>query len=370
MQFADPAWQPQVASGIDQEQETPVPQPVWSPASNAGPQINATQQANQAERDYAQGYRGQETMPPGHEGTFQGQRQQPFFQPQQQASGRVPTWVWIVVIVALLGGGGPFFSFGGSPGHIFGVLWTLFIIFLVWSLLTRRLRINLSGERQPAETRAFEVSAQPTLIINNKAGSIRLRAGQEGQVNVTTTKRGYVFSQQWNGDSQVRFNQDSETNTISARVDNWKVFGKNAIDFDIVVPPQATLELVTNAGSVSVQNVSGQMKLQSDAGTISATQVTLYGKSRLKTNAGTITFAGSLDPAGDYQLTTDLGTIDATLPADASFNLDAKTDLGTVSTNFPLKQQQKNKASGKIGPGPHPHLKIKTDLGTVRVQRG
>jgi hypothetical protein len=363
MQFADPAWQPGTAQESGQEQVPPAPQPAWIPP----PELEAATSTDEPEQTYSQGYRAQNTQAPGYDSSFQGQ-QQPFFQPQQPRQGHVPPWVWVLIVIVLLSGG-PFFSFGNG-GHIIGALWTLFVLFVLWLLFTRRMRVSLSGDAQPAETRTFEVGPRPTIVINNKAGSVRLRAGQEGQVSITTTKRGFLFSQRWDQDSQVWYNQDQDSNTVSARVDNWRPFGRNAIDFDVVVPPQASLELITNAGVVSVENVAGQMKLQSDAGTITAAQVTLSGRSRLKTNAGTIAFSGSIDPAGDYELTTDLGTIDVTLPADASFALDARTDLGTVSTNFPITRPQKNKAYGQVGIGPYPRLKVKTDLGTVKVTRG
>ena len=364
MQFADPAWQPGATQEFGQEQATPAPQPTWTSAP--GPETNA--QAGEAEHTYSQGYRQQNAQAPEYNASSQGQQQQTFFQPPRQRQGRVPPWAWVLIIIVLFSGG-PFFSLGNG-GHIIGALWTVFILFVLWLLFTRRMRVSLSGEAQPAETRTFEVGAQPTIVINNKAGSIRLHAGQEGQVGITMTKRGFLFSQRWDRDSQVWYNQDQGTNTVSARVDHWRPFGKNAIDFDIVVPPQANLELITNAGTVSVQNVAGQMKLESDAGTITASQVTLSGRSRLKTDAGTITFDGGLDPSGDYELTTDLGTIDVTLPAGTSFNLDAKTDLGTVTTNFPISQPQKSKGYGQVGVGPYPRLKVKTDLGSVRVMRG
>lgn len=363
MQFADPAWQPGATQEFGQEQENPAPQPSW--ASAPGPETATP--GDESEQNYSQGYRAQNTQAPEYNSSFQGQQQQAYYQPPRQRQGRVPPWAWILIVVVLLSGG-PFFPLGNG-GHIIGALWTLFVIFVLWLLFTRRMRVSLNGEAQPAETRTFEVGAQPTVVVNNKAGSIRLRAGQEGQVSITTTKRGFLFSQQWDRDSQVWYNQDQGSNKVSARVDNWRPFGKNAIDFDIVVPPQASLELITNAGIVSVENVSGQMKLQSDAGTITASQVTLSGRSRLKTDAGTITFEGGLDPAGDYELTTDLGTVNVSLPASASFTLDARTDLGTVSTNFPVTQPQKNKAYGQVGVGPYPRLKVKTDLGTVRVTR-
>lgn len=382
MQFADPAWQPGTTQQFDHEQTSAAPQPEWSPASGTTTSSSAAQQSGESEHDYTQGYRAQPGSTPASDIPFQNQQQTPpfqnqqppfqgqqpaFFQGQLPWHKRVPVWAWwligAIVLSNILGSG------KGAGGSISGLVITIVLIVLGWLLYTRRLRVNLGGETQAAETRTFEVGALPTLTINNKAGSIRLHAGQENQVSITTTKRGYVFSQSGNQDSQVWFNQDKATNTVSARVEGWKLLGKNSVDFDIIVPPQATLELVTNAGNISVQNVSGQMKLQTDAGSINTAQIALRGKSRLKTDAGSITFDGSIEPAGDYEFSTDLGSITATLPANSSFDLKASTDLGSVNTNLPLQQSSRTKASGQVGTGPYPRLKLKTDLGSVTVYR-
>ena len=383
MQFADPAWQPGTTQQFDHEQTSTAPQPEWSPASGPTASSRTAQQSGESEHDYTQGYRPQPGSTPASDIPFQNQQQTPPFQNQQppfqgQQSAffqgqlpwykRMPVWAWwligAIALSNILGSG------KGAGGSISGLIITIALIVLGWLLYTRRLRVNLGGETQAAETRTFEVNALPTLVINNKAGSIRLHAGQENQVSITTTKRGYVFSQGGNQDSQVWFNQDKATNTVSARVDGWKLLGKMAVDFDITVPPQATLELVTNAGNISVQNVSGQMKLQTDAGSINTAQIALRGKSRLKTDAGSITFDGSIEPAGDYEFSTNFGSITATLPTNSSFDLKASTDLGSVNTNLPLQQSSRTKASGKVGTGPtYPRLKLKTDLGSVTVYR-
>jgi hypothetical protein len=163
--------------------------------------------------------------------------------------------------------------------------------------------------------------------------------------------------------------EDTARNTVSARVRNSSPLGKMQVNFDVVVPTHTTLEITSNAGSISVSGVDGQLQLSTDAGTIDANGVHLRGPSRLKTNAGTINFHGSLDPEGDYTLSTDLGTVDATLPADASFFLDARTDLGTISGNLPLTKSANNRLTGQVGNGPYPNLKLKTNLGTVTVNR-
>jgi hypothetical protein len=370
MQFADPAWEPHNTQGSGQEESLPPLQQAETPV--AGSALGATQQADQTEHEYAQGYQAQTAYTPGQGETFQQgpQQQQYFYQPQQPWYKRLPIWAWLLIFIVVFGGvGRPAFEASGPFGALWSLVVTAFLVFVAWLFITRRVSVSLGGEKQPAETRTFEVNTLPTVVINNRAGSIRLRSGQEShQVSITTTKRGYLFSPQWNRDAQISYNQDSAANTVSARVDSWKPFGKNAIDFDIVVPPQANLRLTTNAGNISVQNVAGQIELKADAGSISATQVELQARSRLKTDAGSIAFAGSLDPLGNYELTTDLGSINVSLPADASFSLDAGTDLGSVSTNLPLVQQR-TKVSGQVGVGPYPRLKVKTDLGSVSVYR-
>lgn len=360
MQFADPAWQPGAAQDVTEGQANPAPPPAWTPP----PDMN--QGGSPAEQQYTQGYRGQgeNFQAPPQQAPFRYQ-QRPFFQPQQPWYNSVPKWVWIVVAIIVITS---FLSSG--IGTAFGIILLLCICGGIgWLIYNGRLRVNPAGETQPPETRTFEVSAHPTLVINNKAGSVRVRAGQDGQVSITTTRRGYLFDQRPDNDVQISYNQDATSNRVTARVEAWKAMGKNAIDFEVIVPPQSNLELVTNAGIVSVQDIAGQMTLHSDAGTISANQVSLRGQSRLRTNAGSITFAGTLDPVGDYELTTNLGTVDATLVADTSFNLEAKTDLGTVTTNFPLAHSQMTRAYGQVGSGPYPRLQLKTNLGTITVHR-
>ena len=373
MQFADPAWQPTVT----REFEAPAPPPTGTSSSDADA---ATNQAGEADYDdYAHGYRVHNTRSTGGGNLSQSQQPPPQSQPQQQPFfpslqawfRRLPIWArWLIGVLILSSIVQNANAQGGPAGGIFSLLFVGALAFVGWLLWTRRVRINLSGETQAAQTRTFTVSTQPTIVLKNKAGSINLRAGQTGQVSITTTRRGYLFSQRFDKETPISYSQDSAANTVTARTGNWQPFGPNAITFEVVVPPQANLQLTTRAGSISVQNIAGQITLHSDTGILQATQVTLRGKSRLKTNLGTITFDGSLDPAGSYELTTNLGTIDATLPATSAFDLAAKTDIGTVTTNLPLIQQHYNKASGTVGTGPYPKLKLKTDMGTINVQRG
>lgn len=382
MQFADPAWEPKVTREFDAVTS--------SEAVHSHVNQPPTFQADEADKDYAHGYRAQNARTAGREipsqpqqpseqnpppftqqqAPFQGQQSPPLSQQIQALYQRLPRWAWwIIGIVIVSNIVQTAANQGGAAGAFFGLLIVGALVLVGWLIITRRLRVSLAGETQAAETRTFMVGAQPTLLLKNRAGSIRLHAGQEGQVAISTTRRGHVFSPRLDRDVPIMYQQDQASNTITARTGGWYLFGKNTITFDVTVPPQSNLELRSDFGSISVENIAGQMNLRTDAGTIKASQVMLQGKSRLKTDAGTIDFSGSLAPNGTYALDTDLGTINATLSADSSFELNAKTDLGTISTNLPLVSQQRNKLSGIVGSTPTSRLKVKTDVGTITIQQ-
>lgn len=380
MQFAEPDWQPKVTRDFSSSAQTPTPTKVTSPGPGSGPNSAAPPPEEPAYDEYAQGYHPQDTQ----ETSFQQQpppplqnqqqpryQQQPSFRPQQPWYSRLPAWAWWLIGVLVVSGIlQPAMSEGGPLSSLFGLIIVVGLVLLGWLLFTRRMRINPTGERQAAETHTFTVGPQPTVVLKNRAGSITLRAGQEGQVGVTTHRRGYLFSPRFEKDMPIAYSQDDVKNTVTVQAVNWRPFGKNVIDFEVVVPPQADLQLTTSFGQIVVENVAGQLILRSEAGTIQATQVALQDASSLKTSAGTITFDGALAPTGNYELVTNLGTINATLPAGASFALDAQASLGNVVTNLPLVQAQHNQARGTIGPGPYPHLKMRADVGSINLARG
>jgi hypothetical protein len=79
----------------------------------------------------------------------------------------------------------------------------------------------------------------------------------------------------------------------------------------------------------------------------------------METNAGTISFSGSINPGGDYSFETNAGTIDMALPASTAFILDAKTNLGTVSNLF---------GNSYAGEGACAMVHLRTHLGTISVK--
>lgn len=127
---------------------------------------------------------------------------------------------------------------------------------------------------------------------------------------------------------------------------------------DIVVPEETDINLNIGGGQIEIENVTGEMTIDSGGGPIKLNDVTLKGTSSLRTGAGPIEFDGALDSQGRYHIRSGAGPIDITLPADSSFSLD--TDARHVDNDF---------GSTEVGSSPHPRLTIDNTIGGVEIHK-
>ena len=362
MQFADPDWQPTRQRRSSHEQPPYVPVDVDDPPRQPtdGPK-DAYDTGQPGSSDYSRGYQAESSSY---------QYQESAEMPRQQAhrhSNAPPWWVWIIavaILVTLLGTG---------VGEDFVlVFWRVLLVIAVIGGLAALFAAFIRSRHSVSsvETHTFRVGAQPKIIIKDDAGAIRVYAGgEEHQVVVQATKRKRLIG----GEIDMHYDQNTSKNSITVKANNgWPFIGGKWVDFDITVPRNADLELKTDAGTITVNGISGQMSCITDAGTVKVSDAWLRGNSKLKTDAGTITFSGALDPSGSYEMTTDAGTVSVTLPPDASFRLDAKTDVGSINSDFPLTVQPNfpgGKARCDVGQPPYASLKLRTDVGSISIRR-
>jgi Putative adhesin len=360
MQFADPGWQPPKQRNGPQKQQLESPHPVFDPPREQ------TQAPPLSEQE------------PGYEAGYRAQQQEIHDQSGQLQSSRRRFLPWIIgllIVVAVFGGllgrDGIFFFEVDSFLSFILLFIGLAVFGVIISMVAGGRRASFVNQRS-VETRTFLVGLRPTLAIKEEAGTIRVHTGEgeSNQVIVQVTKQ----SRGWMGSPdkiQVSYAQEGDGNTITIKADGgWSIFGKNSVDFDITVPRYTDLKLKTDAGKIQVNGVSGQMSLTSDAGSIQATQVMLNGHSTLKTDVGSVTLEGAIDPTGSYELKTDVGSINVTLPGNASFHVDAKTDVGSFNSNFPVTGQRDvpgSKANGDVGSPPRAKLTLKTDVGSINL---
>lgn len=361
MQFADPEWQPPRQRGHTHEQLPYVPVDVHdAPRQQTDAPRDDYSDKPGDEGDYNRGYRASDH-----------QYQESSKTPPQQAQTRrnAPRW-WVlliaaIVVIVLLA--------SGVGEDIIALFWRILLIIVAGGIAFALIRA-IGRSRQSVssvETHTFSVGLQPKIIIRDDIGSIRVHpGGEEYQVVVQATKRRRILL---GGEIDVHYDQNSAKNSITVKSSNgWSFIGTKWVDFDITVPRNADLELRNDAGSITVNGVSGQVSCVTDAGTIKVSDTWLCGNSKLKTDAGSINFSGALDPHGSYQMTTDAGTVSVTLPTNASFRLDAKTDVGSINSDFPIPTRRDfpgGKARCDVGLPPYPTLKLRTDVGSINIRQ-
>jgi Putative adhesin len=220
--------------------------------------------------------------------------------------------------------------------------------------------------------RTFPVSGSPAaLILTSDAGSVTINSGDPNSMVVQATK--YAgFGGNFN-DVQITYAPNGNTVNVSVhRSGTFNFFNSTSVDFTITAPPTTNLTITTNAGSINVSGITGKMLLNSNAGSIAATQATLTDSSTFRTNAGSINFNGSIGSTGTYDFETNAGSVDMTLPGTASFHLNATTDVGTINTSFPVTVSHSGAgASAKVDVGPVPQatLTLRTNAGSISLNK-
>lgn len=168
---------------------------------------------------------------------------------------------------------------------------------------------------------------------------------------------------------------DLDGNTLTIRSRNTRhhgfLFGFGddvAIDYDIHVPPQVALQLVTVNGKIATRGVSGETAATTVNG---AVDIESIGSSEVsaKTVNGRVS-AKFLQDFHGAKLGTVNGRVTATLPPTASFFGDFSQINGDFEAAFPLNIHShpgSRRVSGEVNGGRYP-LKISTVNGDITVE--
>ncbi len=212
-------------------------------------------------------------------------------------------------------------------GSFFGVIlswltWVVVIVLIIAGLAA--LATNWRVVTIPMPTRTFQIMEHVGLVINNGAGTVSIRRGEEGIVSVTATKRASgvgIDAERM----QINYNQYGDTLDISSRM-AWSLlqFGLRTVDFEITVPSSCDVHLQNGAGRVAVQGTSGEIHVRTGSGRVYAYD--LRGRIAMKTGSGRI-------EVGNLQGLIDLHTGSSRIEAQ---NLQGQTNLRTGSSRIIL----------------------------------
>jgi DUF4097 and DUF4098 domain-containing protein YvlB len=205
----------------------------------------------------------------------------------------------------------------------------------------------------------FAVSGRPVVVIQNVAnGRIEVKSWKNSEVVVAATQA----SNKINIDTEQAGARIDVTATIA---DNAAPAGDLEANFQLTVPEETELQLRTQTGLVYVEQVMGDMTLQSVAGEIHLKEVSGYivvrttvgslvctqcagkldfnsisGNAQvlqpgltnvtLFTMTGNILYDGDFIRTGIYTMKSGKGTVEVHFSGNDSFDLKAQTATGTV----------------------------------------
>jgi len=207
--------------------------------------------------------------------------------------------------------------------------------------------------------RRFAVRGRPVIVLQNVAnGRIEVKSSKNSEVIVSATQASNKIG--------IETEQaDERVDIIATVLDNSAPANELEANFQLTVPEEAELQLRTQTGLVYVEQVMGDMTLQSVAGDIHLKEVSGYivvrttggslvctqcagkldfnsvsGNAQvlqpgltnvtLFTMSGNILFDGDFIRTGIYTMKSGKGTVEVHFSGSDSFDLKAQTATGTV----------------------------------------
>jgi DUF4097 and DUF4098 domain-containing protein YvlB len=263
-----------------------------------------------------------------------------------------------------------------------------------------------------AATRNFEkhfsVSGHPVVVIQNIGnGRIEVKSWKNPEVVVTSSE----VSDKVNIDTEQA---DERIDVTAMILDSSAPANELQANFQLTVPEETELQLKTQTGLIYVEQVRGDMTLQSVAGDVHLKEVTGYivvkttngslvctqcaGKLdfnsvsggaqllqtgftnvNLFTTSGNILFDGDFIRSGIYTMKSGKGTVEVRFSGNDNFNLRAQTATGTVdnqaqsflkpdqhSSMFHRASQFTKSFFGTVGSG-LAKVELSSYSGTIRI---
>ncbi len=212
----------------------------------------------------------------------------------------------------------------------------------------------------------FTVGPNANISVDTQYGAISVRPGSTTQVVVTATLK--------SGNVEVDRQKNGNRIEIASHLLQGADQQMGRVDYELLIPPDATVNLRSSTGPLSAERLQGDLTLEgADAevnirnvsnghvhvrtmgGPITLTDVrngrveiaSISGDVHLKSvtgplvqansGSGKIFYDGDFGSGGDYKFTTHTGDIEALVPPDVSADFSAHSVMGRVQHDFPLQ---------------------------------
>jgi len=236
------------------------------------------------------------------------------------------------------------------------------------------------------------MSASSLFAAKSNDGWITVTGGETTDCNVTAT-------------IIVRADSDEKARTIAQKTKlKLEQFGSKLtvklekpilmmnqsvdVQLEAMVLKDCDVELITDDGDITIENVNGKIDVQTDDGAVRLSRVVgnikvrsddgstrveeVTGDVNIQSDDGRITVVYAEDAGGicNVSLVTDDAALDFTAPVNFSAGVEVITDDGSINTDLPIKvtgKLGKSGIKGTIGTG-EGRLYIKTDDGSIRIR--
>jgi Putative adhesin len=238
-------------------------------------------------------------------------------------------------------------------------------------------------------TKTYQVGNNPSLHVDTNDASIEVTHGVSNTISARVVSEGVAIG---NAGVRVTERQDSDKVDLQVRIPNewgFHIGMHRGVRVEVQVPPQASLDLHSGDGHISVNGISGQARLDTGDGHIDVQNFS--GGLRAHTGDGHMTIDGTFTDIdlrtgdGHIDLTvhpgskmnngwlihTSDGRVEARLPQDLAAEIYAHTGDGRIQLDLPVTVSgsiERSRVRGKLNGG-GPLLEITTGDGSIHVAK-
>jgi DUF4097 and DUF4098 domain-containing protein YvlB len=212
----------------------------------------------------------------------------------------------------------------------------------------------------------FTVGANANVSVETQYGAISVKPGSANQVVVMATIK--------SDNVEVDQHQSGNRIEIASHLLQGADQQTGQVDYELLIPPDATLNLRSSTGPLSAEHLHGDLTMEGSDAVMNVRNVE-NGHVHVRTMRGTVTLAdvsnghieissisgdihlnsvtgpmvqassgsgrifydGDFGSGGQYKFTTHRGDIEALVPVNVSADFRAHSVLGRVHHDFPLK---------------------------------
>jgi hypothetical protein len=214
--------------------------------------------------------------------------------------------------------------------------------------------------------RSLSVSGPVSLEVTTGSGSIRVRAGNSNQVQVT----GHIKASDWLGNAEDKVRrlesnppiQQSGNNIRIGHIDDPELRHNVAISYELLVPAQTSLQAGSGSGNQTVDGIHGPLEISAGSGGLTLSNI--GDTVRANTGSGDIEIG---HVKGNVRARTGSGSIQAT---DIAGGFEADTGSGriTLEQTAPGAVRAETGSGGLELRGVRGSLEAKAGSGNIRAE--